>query len=82
MLALGQTLRYHQSKGSQIAISSNRWPGRLRYVPMLNIGILIASIVTFGLAVSYARESIRTPMWKQALIYMRPRPANRSVIPI
>ena len=64
-----------------MAISSSRWPGRLRYVPMLNIGILIASIVTFGLAVSYARESIRTPMWKQALIYMRPRPANRSVSP-
>ena len=60
-----------------MAIFDNHWAGRLRYAPMLNIGILIASVVTFGLAVSYAHESIRTPMWQQALIYMRPRPTNR-----
>ena len=63
-----------------MAIFTKNWTGRLRYAPLINIAILLASVVTFGLAVSYASASIRTPMDEQALIYMRPRPANRYAI--
>ncbi|KAL8655310.1 MAG: hypothetical protein Q9226_003094 [Calogaya cf. arnoldii] len=63
-----------------MAIFANNWSGRLRYAPSLNVAILLATVVTFGLAVSYASASIRTPMDKQALIYMRPRPANSKII--
>ncbi|KAL8919113.1 MAG: hypothetical protein Q9172_005143 [Xanthocarpia lactea] len=63
-----------------MAIFTNNWTGRLRYAPLINIAILLASVVTFGLAVAYARASIRTPMDEQALIYMRPRPANSKII--
>ncbi|KAI4258264.1 MAG: hypothetical protein L6R42_005206, partial [Xanthoria sp. 1 TBL-2021] len=56
------------------------WTGRLRYAPLLNIAILLASVVTFGLAVSYANASIRTPMENQAEVYMRPRPTNSKII--
>ncbi|KAL8776185.1 MAG: hypothetical protein Q9213_008361 [Squamulea squamosa] len=63
-----------------MAILNNSWAGRLRYTPLLNIVILIASVITFGFAVSYANASIKTPMEKQALIYMRPRPSNSKII--
>lgn len=59
-----------------MAILAKNWSGRLRYAPLLNIAILLASVVAFGLAVSYAHASIRTPMDEQAQIYMRPRPTN------
>ncbi|KAL9026401.1 MAG: hypothetical protein Q9196_004927 [Gyalolechia fulgens] len=60
--------------------ANNNWTGRLRHAPVINIGILLASVATFGLAVSYASASINTPMDDQALIWMRPRPANRYAI--
>lgn len=60
-----------------MAILAKNWTGRLRYAPLLNIAILLASVVTFGLAVSYANASIRTPMENQAQVFMRPRPTNR-----
>ncbi|KAL9627992.1 MAG: hypothetical protein Q9204_006191 [Flavoplaca sp. TL-2023a] len=63
-----------------MAIFTNNWTGRLRFTPLINIAILLASVVTFGLAVSYANASIKTPMDKQALIYMRPRPASSKII--
>ncbi|KAL8944831.1 MAG: hypothetical protein Q9211_000438 [Gyalolechia sp. 1 TL-2023] len=60
--------------------ANNNWTGRLRHAPVINIGILLASVATFGLAVSYASASINTPMDDQALIWMRPRPANSKII--
>ncbi|KAI4218314.1 MAG: hypothetical protein LQ349_008767 [Xanthoria aureola] len=63
-----------------MAILAKNWSGRLRYTPFLNIAILLAAIVTFGIAVSYANASIRTPMDNQAQIYMRPRPTNGKII--
>lgn len=59
-----------------MAILINAWNGRIRHAPLLNIAILLASVVTFGLAVSYVNASIRTPMNEQALIYKLPRPEN------
>ncbi|KAL8720128.1 MAG: hypothetical protein Q9225_002973 [Loekoesia sp. 1 TL-2023] len=59
---------------------ANHWAGRLRHTPLINVAILLCSIVTFGLAVSYAHDAIKTPMWQQALIYMRPRPTNQRII--
>ncbi|KAL8851477.1 MAG: hypothetical protein Q9221_003577 [Calogaya cf. arnoldii] len=63
-----------------MAIFAKNWSGRLQYAPLLNVVILLATVVTFGLAVSYANASIRTPMDKQALVYMRPRPSNSKII--
>ena len=62
-----------------MALLNNAWNGRIRHAPLLNIAILVASVVTFGLAVSYANASIRTPMNEQTLIYKLPHPANRYV---
>lgn len=55
---------------------TNDRTGRLSYAPLLNFAILVFSIVSFGLAISYAHTTIITPMWPQAVIYMRPRPSN------
>ncbi|KAI4193893.1 MAG: hypothetical protein LQ350_008090 [Teloschistes chrysophthalmus] len=60
-------------------LSKNR-ADRLHYAPLLNFAILIISVLTFGLAVSYAHAAINTPMWPQALVYMRPRPSNSKII--
>ncbi|KAL8663673.1 MAG: hypothetical protein Q9202_003619 [Teloschistes flavicans] len=60
-------------------LTSNR-SDRLHYAPLLNFALLSFSVITFGLAVSYAHAAIKTPMWPQALIYMRPRPSNGKII--
>ncbi|KAL8856065.1 MAG: hypothetical protein Q9178_007321 [Gyalolechia marmorata] len=63
-----------------MALLTNTWNGRIRHAPLLNIAILLASGVTFGLAVSYANASIRTPVDEYALISKTPHPANSKII--
>ncbi|KAI4274735.1 MAG: hypothetical protein LQ337_003706 [Flavoplaca oasis] len=63
-----------------MAIPINKWTGCLRYSPLINIAIFLISIVTFGLAVSYAHDAIETPMQEQFLRMKRSRPTNSQVI--
>ncbi|KAL8910110.1 MAG: hypothetical protein Q9171_004571 [Xanthocarpia ochracea] len=70
-----------------MALLTNIWNGRIRHALLLNIAILLASGVTFGLAISYANDSIRTPVWDGTLLGDEPtykpelpRPANGKII--
>ncbi|KAL8982590.1 MAG: hypothetical protein Q9205_002938 [Flavoplaca limonia] len=63
-----------------MAIPINKKTGPLRYTPLTNIAIFLVSIVTFGLAVSYAHDAIATPVQEQFLRMKRSRPTNSQVI--
>ncbi|KAL9630913.1 MAG: hypothetical protein Q9204_004481 [Flavoplaca sp. TL-2023a] len=63
-----------------MALLNNTWNGRIRHAPLLNIAIFLVSIVTFGLAVSYAHDAIATPMQEQFIRQKRSRPTNSQII--
>ncbi|KAI4141822.1 MAG: hypothetical protein L6R39_005173 [Caloplaca ligustica] len=63
-----------------MAAPAHQWITQGRYNPLIIIIILTFSVAAFGLATSYANDAIKTPMDKQALIYMRPRPSNSKII--
>ncbi|KAL8966311.1 MAG: hypothetical protein Q9183_003426 [Haloplaca sp. 2 TL-2023] len=67
-----------------MAVFTNAWSGRLRRTPWINAAILILSIATFGVAVSYANAAIKTPMLvnaqASALPFLKNLRASRYVL--
>ncbi|KAL9598715.1 MAG: hypothetical protein Q9219_004328 [cf. Caloplaca sp. 3 TL-2023] len=48
--------------------------------PLINVLIFPLALAVFGIGVAYAKDAINTPMDKQSLVCMQPRPSNGKII--